>query len=167
MLLNSTTMRIKTCYNSLNKYFHFGSVKAEVSHIKAPHRYNLKNAVKVQVVHSVSSNAHVMGQSVEAQYYYYDRHHLHLFSFGGISRSEEYFHSPQNDLVDGSLQENGQQMHYWFFYLGTFIFTESSIRTALPLFCPRTGRLSTLTKGCLAPSALRAQAKLSHQPYFK
>lgn len=109
MLLNSTTMRIKTCYNSLNKYFYFGSVKAEVSHIKAPHRYNLKNAVKVQVVHSVSSNAHVMGQSVEAQHYYYDRHHLHLFSFGGISRSEEYFHSPQNDLVDGSLQENGQK----------------------------------------------------------
>lgn len=38
MFLNFAAMRIKIGYNSLNKYFHFDSVRADDSHIKAPHR---------------------------------------------------------------------------------------------------------------------------------
>lgn len=44
-----------------------------------------------------------------------------FFSFGVVSRKEEYFHSSQNDLMD--VQVNDQQMHFMCFYLCTLSFT--------------------------------------------
>lgn len=90
------------------------------------------------------------------------------FSFGVVSRKEEYFHSSQHDLMDGSAQMNGQQMHFMCFYLCTFIFTgyNASVRRALPLFYPRTERLSTLIKPCLTPCALFTYGKTESSALF-
>jgi len=109
-----------------------------------------------------------MGQAVVMQHSYYDRCRMHLFSFGAVSGKEEYFYSSQNDLMDGTVQMNGQQMHFLCFYLCTFIFTgyNASIRTALPLFYPRTERLSTLIKSCLTQRALFTYGKTESSALF-